>query len=73
MNIFAIKGDKIKFSNPNYGYEDDRKQADKLLKIGKVYTVERVEIGEVKSVVYLKEFPLETRGFNTVQFSDVRR
>lgn len=69
MNIYVKKGTKIKYSNPNAGYETDKKEAMKYLKVGNVYTVEHTSVNSWITYVYLKEIP--TRPFNSVIFEEV--
>lgn len=70
MNIYAKKGDKVRFLNKN-GYDWEPKNAiDKGLVKGGIYTVQSVEVGGWMSYVTLKEFPL--RSYNTVMFEDVK-
>ncbi|OSA95739.1 UNVERIFIED_ORG: hypothetical protein B2H93_04775 [Clostridium botulinum] len=48
------------------GYKLDREYADKVLEVGKEYTLETVDVDSWNSDVYLKEFPNKT--FNSVLF-----
>lgn len=61
MNIYARKGDKAvgNFVNGKIinGYSHDKEIANKHLKEGIVYTVERTYVDEWHTDVYLKEFP----------------
>lgn len=68
MNIYAKEGDKVIYCNPNNGYQSDKNQCDRLLKIGEVYTVNSTDVGSSYTDVYLKEFPMEV--FNSVMFDD---
>lgn len=71
MNIWALEGHKVMVTEETAlnGYDYDIKRVKKLLEIGKEYTVYFTSIGEIRTDVYLKEFP--DRGFNSVNFVDV--
>jgi hypothetical protein len=69
MNIFALKGHKIKFTNPKAGYPLDQKMGLEHLEIGKEYTVEYTEVSDYSASVILQEIPKIK--FNSVLFSDV--
>jgi len=68
MNIYARKGDKVVFSNPDAGYNPEQKRAREHLKIGKVYTVERTIVSDWRTTVILQEVP--DTGFNSSFFDD---
>lgn len=69
MNIFKnLPGNKVRFTGTG-GYDGDLKWAKKELEVGKVYTIDRIEIYQSSSNVFLKERP--GKGFNSVQFTDV--
>jgi hypothetical protein len=69
MNIYAKKGDKVKFLNKN-GHDHQPPNAVKAGLIeGEFYTVKSVDVGGYSSTVLLEEFPL--LWFNTVMFDDV--
>jgi hypothetical protein len=68
MDIYAEEGHKIKFTSPNAGYEYDQKQAETHLLVNETYTVERTEVGNFSTDVYLKEVP--GLKFNSVLFDD---
>lgn len=50
----------------NNGYERDKKQVLKHLKIGRKYTLDAMNVGQSSSTLVLKEFPRMT--WNTVNF-----
>jgi hypothetical protein len=66
MDIYSPKGAKVIFTGKG-GYDHERERACKVLEIGKVYTVERTEVGSWHTSVWLKERPGE--GFNSVHFA----
>lgn len=69
MDIFKAKdGSKVRFLNKN-GYEFERNKAAEFLVEGQVYTVDRVEIHNWHTDVWLKEVP--GFRFNSVHFDDV--
>jgi hypothetical protein len=51
------EGEKVVFSNPNYGREHDQVRAKKYLKAGGTYTIESVSVHSSSSDVVLQEFP----------------
>ncbi len=69
MNIYALKGHKIRVKNFSCGYEHHQEVAKKYLTIGNVYTVERTKVSGCHTDVYLQEFP--GVAFNSVFFKDV--
>lgn len=69
MNIYAQRGDKVRFAFPDDGYPNSIERDKELLTVGEVYTVDYVEVGSGISYVYLFEVPDE--GFNTVKFEDI--
>jgi hypothetical protein len=63
------KGDKVVCSTLLGGCHGDRDIADKYLKIGGTYTIEKtIEQAEWETDVYLQEFP--NVPFNSVFFAD---
>lgn len=68
MNIFAGKGDLVRYQYQEFGYEHDKALCTKHLQLGEVYTVEKTSVGSDSSHVWLKEFP--NIAFNTVNFED---
>lgn len=71
MNVFALKGHKIKVAERGFeaGYDLDKPQALKLLQEDKIYTVEKTDVSRSSSRVWLQEIPGKV--FNTVHFEDV--
>ncbi len=69
MNIYALKGHKIKFVNPTSGYQYEQDTAKAHLIIGKEYTVEQTSVGSWHTEVYIEEVP--DVGFNSCLFEDV--
>lgn len=67
MDIRAPRGTKVVF-HANGGYELERKAAKEVLIVGKVYTVERTEVSNWYTMVYLKEVP--DKPFNSVFFAE---
>lgn len=70
MNIYAKKGDKVTVTEDSIksGYKCDIEKAEKYLKVGNIYTVEKTNVFSSYTEVYLQEFPdIE---FNSVQFID---
>src|SRR5690606_10525551 len=68
MNIYSKPGTKIRFDHENAGYPGDGERAKKYIKVGEIYTVEKIDIGQSCSRVILKEVP--NVEFNTVLFSN---
>lgn len=67
MNIYAKKGEKVKYTGKN-GRDSDKQHANKYLKIGEVYTVNQTFVYPYISYVELEEMP--SKQFNTVNFDD---
>lgn len=66
----AKAGDRVRFANPQAGYDNDQKRAKTAgLVVGEVYTLTKVEIHDWHTDVWLKE--VEAVPFNSVQFSEV--
>ena len=57
MDIYAKKGTKVIFSNPEGGYDPHIETAKKHLEVGKEYTVDHTEVGDFHTDVYLEEVP----------------
>lgn len=68
MNIYAKQGDKVRCDTFEAGYTTDRDQAEKLLELGKVYTVKYVTVHPYRTEVQLEEIP--NCLFNSVFFED---
>jgi hypothetical protein len=67
MNIYAKKGDKVRFLNEN-GREAERAYAAEILKEGKAYTIDHTDVYGWHTDVYLQEVP--GKSFNSVMFED---
>lgn len=68
MNIYALKGHKVRCENLSAGYDHDRETAKKYLEVGKEYTVEQTKVDSWHTDVWLREFP--DVKFNSVFFED---
>lgn len=68
MNIYTESGSKVIYLGTG-GYDSDLIHANKYLKVGEIYTVEWVDVGDWSSDVYLEEVP--GQDFNTVHFENV--
>ena len=68
MDIYSIKGTKIIFKHESNGYKSHQETARKHLKLGAVYTVNRTDIGESHTDVYVEELP--NVAFNSVMFEN---
>lgn len=69
MNIYALKGHKVKCKTLNAGYDHDQIIAKKYLSLNNTYTIEETIVHGWSTEVYLKEFP--GIQFNSVFFEDV--
>lgn len=69
MNIYALKGHKIKCITLSAGWTYQQEVAKKHLEIGKEYTVEHTEVNRWDTDVYLEEIP--NVSFSSVFFEDV--
>jgi hypothetical protein len=63
------KETKIIYTGKN-GYDIDKEHADKYLKVGETYTLERADVGNWRTEFYLKEFP--GKSFNSVHFKPIK-
>lgn len=74
MNIYAIKGFKVKFTGEG-GYDKEREWAKELLEEGKEYTIDHTDVGQSSTSIFLQEIPLAPSGrplgLNSVMFEDV--
>lgn len=70
MNIYAKKGHKVSCKKLTGDYSHDEQTANKYLQLGKEYTIERTEVHNWYTDVYLIEIP-DIR-FNSVFFEDVK-
>ncbi len=69
MNIYALKGHKVRCTQLDSPYEYQTERAKKHLEIGKVYSVERTEVRSSSTNVVLQEIP--NVEFNSTLFEDV--
>ena len=69
MNIYAKKGHKVRCCTLNGGYDFDKAKANKYLYVGGEYTIEKTDVDNWHTDVYLEEFP--NVKFNSVFFEDV--
>lgn len=69
MNIYAQKGHKVICTTLEHGYETEQKIAHKLINVGEIYTVEKTEVHNSNTDVYLQEVP--DIPFNSVFFEDL--
>lgn len=69
MNIYALKGHKVRCHTFNAGYKYDRVVATKYLNVNEVYSVDYTEVESFSTIVVLQEFP--NVRFNSVFFQDV--
>lgn len=68
MNIYALKGHKVKCYTLSAGYKFDQERAKKHLVVGSSYTVENTNMENWQTDVYLQEFP--GISFNSAFFED---
>lgn len=70
MNIWSKKGHKIKVTklSINNGYTHDSQKAKKYLTVGRIYTVENIDVYDFHSSVEIRELP--GIWFNSVNFID---
>lgn len=68
MNIYALKGHKVKCETLSAGYDYHKEVAQKHLEVGKEYTVEKTQVDSWHTDVWLQEFP--NVKFNSVFFED---
>ncbi len=71
MDIYASKGYKVTVTGRsiNSGYPHDKVLANKFLKVGEIYTVEKTKVGGWHTDVWLQEVP--DQFFNSVHFVPV--
>ena len=67
MNIWAGKGDKVRFAYPENGMAKESEKAMENLILGDIYIVEDVDVGQSRSYVRLKGHGR----YNTVLFEDI--
>ena len=68
MNVYASYGDFVVFANPTAGLSGHQKRAALHLKVGAVYIIEKTDVGNYHTDVYLIEFP--GISFNSILFND---
>ena len=70
MKLYAEKGHKVTVTEQSIknGYDYDKQKAEKFLKVGEIYTIEKMEVHNLSSNVVLQELPEEN--FNSVNFVD---
>jgi len=68
MDIYANHGTKVIFDMPTAGYPHHQETALKHLEIGKVYTIDFIEVHSYSTDVYLVGF---TQHFNSVLFGSL--
>jgi hypothetical protein len=68
MDLGSKSEQRVRFTGYG-GYDSQQEAARKVLEVGGIYTVERVEVGDWSSSVWLKEHP--ARSFNTVMFENL--
>lgn len=66
MDESIKKDDKVVFAYPHRGFPSDQVTVKEYLKVGKVYAVDRTEIGPWNTKVWLKERP--GKEFNSIHF-----
>lgn len=71
MNIYALKGHKVKCEKVTSPSNYDEEIARKYLEVGKVYTVEKTQVNSSSTSVELQEFPGVE--FNSTMFDDVEK
>lgn len=71
MDIWNTKkGDLVRFTRPNAGYETEARLAQKILTENEVYTVENVVVTEWMTLVELAGIPVS---WNSIHFDNVGR
>ena len=68
MNIYAIKGHKVKCSSLTAGYQQDIVRAERYLELDKEYTIEQTHVSGYQTSVFIEEVP--NISFNSVLFED---
>ena len=67
MDIYTQAGSKVVFTGEG-GYDDHNKESNRFLKVGGIYTVDRIEVGSWTPFVTLKGIE---GGWNTVMFENI--
>jgi hypothetical protein len=68
MNIYAKPGQRVVFAYPSNGYEHEQHTCAEHLEVDKTYTIQRTEVGDSSTGVWLQEVP--NVRFNSVMFVD---
>lgn len=68
MDIFSEPGTRVIFDRPNNGTKYDKDNCAEFLALGAFYTIEKTEVGDYSTRVFLREIP--GRWFNSVMFSN---
>lgn len=71
LNIYALPGFRVKVTSASatWGYGSDQETVRDHLRVDEIYTVERTEVRDSSTEVYLQEVP--DIAFNSVNFVDV--
>ena len=69
MNIYALKGHKVRLVYTEMAYHYQTEDIKKHLKLGEIYTIEETEVYGEFTNVYLQEVPGVS--FNSTAFEDV--
>jgi len=71
MTIPNLKGHKVKVTEATIknGWDYHKKHVEKFLKVGEIYTIERIELHDWHTEVWLQEIPNEV--FNSMLFEDI--
>lgn len=67
VSIYSEPGTKVVYTGKG-GYDYQKEEYGKVLKVGETYTIEESDIGSWSSVFYLEEVP--GKAFNTVLFAE---
>jgi len=68
MDIYSVSGTKVMFLDKN-GSDYDRVEAEKVLKVGQIYTIVDIQVSSWISHVKLEEV---SGRFNSVMFDNIR-
>jgi len=69
MDIYSEPETRVRYTGHG-GYDHDKRHANKFLTVDAIYTIERTEVGDWHTDVFLKEVPGEV--FNSVHFAEVQ-
>lgn len=59
-------GSEVEYAHPDNGWPHQKEETQKLLTVGKIYTLDRTRVGNSSTKFILDEFP--GREFNSVMF-----